>query len=83
MTETVRLVLTGHLMPDVQPEDAIQQLADVLNIALATATQLLHTAPTVIKQLEVGEQVAFWFGHPDCVWQQKCELHHNHSNRWL
>lgn len=57
MTETVRLVLTGHLMPDVQPEDAIQQLADVLNIDLATATQLLHTAPTVIKQLEVGEQV--------------------------
>jgi len=57
MTETVRLVLTGHLMPDVQPEDAIQQLADALNINLATATQLLHTAPTVIKQLEVGEQV--------------------------
>ena len=57
MTETVRLVLTGHLMPDVQPEDAIQQLADALNINLATATQLLHTAPTVIKQLEVGAQV--------------------------
>lgn len=57
MTETVRLVLTGHLMPDVQPEDAIQQLADALNINQATASQLLHTAPTVIKQLEVGEQV--------------------------
>lgn len=57
MTETVRLVLTGHLMPDVQPEDAIQQLADALNINLATASQLLHTAPTVIKQLEVGAQV--------------------------
>lgn len=57
MTETVRLVLTGRLISDVQPEDVIQQLADVLNINPATATQLLHTAPTILKQLEVGEQV--------------------------
>ncbi|SMC27087.1 Uncharacterized membrane protein YhaH, DUF805 family [Andreprevotia lacus DSM 23236] len=50
MSDTVQLILTGHLLPGFSEDTAAENLARLMRLDLARARQLLQNAPTVIKQ---------------------------------
>lgn len=50
MNDSVRLVLTGEILPGHERGDVRDRLAALLKIDAARSTQLLDEAPTVIKQ---------------------------------
>ncbi|KAF0814685.1 hypothetical protein IGB42_00740 [Andreprevotia sp. IGB-42] len=50
MSDTVQLILTGHLLPGFTEDSAAENLARIMRLDLGRARQLLQNAPTVIKQ---------------------------------